>query len=84
MSKMRTVGQGRTRHYVRSAISPGNSISAELEQGMEHSRVLVLCMSANALGSVWRQLEAGTFRFPCNPSALKVAGTLYGWRGEPN
>ena len=26
-------------------------------------RVLVLCMSANAFGSDWAQLEAGTFRF---------------------
>ena len=27
------------------------------------SRVLVLCMSANAFGSDWAQLESGTFRF---------------------
>lgn len=36
---------------------------AELEDGLEHSRVLVLCMSANAFGSDWAQLESGTFRF---------------------
>ena len=33
------------------------------KDGLEHSRVLVLCMSANAFGSDWAQLEAGTFRF---------------------
>jgi hypothetical protein len=53
-------------------IKPGNSIPAK--EGLEHSRVLacpavalgrrrMLCMSANALGSDWAQLEAGTFRF---------------------
>ena len=34
-----------------------------IEAGLEHSRVLVLCMSAHAFGSDWAQLEAGTFRF---------------------
>ena len=37
--------------------------AAKIEAGLEHSRVLVLCMSANAFGSDWAQLEAGTFRF---------------------
>jgi len=40
-----------------------NSIPAKIEEGPEQSRVLVLCMSANAFGSDWAQLEAGTFRF---------------------
>jgi len=31
------------------------------EQGLERSRVLVLCMSVNAFGSDWAQLESGTF-----------------------
>jgi hypothetical protein len=44
-------------------IRPGDSIPAKIEEGLEHSRVLVLCMSANAFGSEWAQLEAGTFRF---------------------
>src|SRR6185295_4412628 len=35
----------------------------KIEAGLEHSRVLVLCISANAFGSDWAQLEAGTFRF---------------------
>ncbi|HEV7509931.1 MAG TPA: DUF4365 domain-containing protein [Thermoanaerobaculia bacterium] len=35
----------------------------KIEEGLEHSRVLVLCMSANAFGSDWAQLEACTFRF---------------------
>ena len=45
------------------AIKPGDSIPAKIEEGLEHSRVLVLCMSAQAFGSEWAQLEAGTFRF---------------------
>ena len=42
---------------------PGDSIPARIEEGMERSRVLVLCMSAHAFGSDWAQLESGTFRF---------------------
>jgi hypothetical protein len=37
--------------------------AAKIEEGLDHSRVLVLCMSANAFGSDWAQLESGTFRF---------------------
>jgi small GTP-binding protein len=44
-------------------LRPGDSIPAKIEEALEHSRVLVLCMSANAFGSDWAQLEAGTFRF---------------------
>ena len=44
-------------------LKPGDSIPAKIEEGLEHSRVLVLCMSAHAFGSDWAQLEAGTFRF---------------------
>jgi small GTP-binding protein len=44
-------------------IRAGDSIPSKIEEGLEHSRVLVLCMSANAFGSDWAQLEAGTFRF---------------------
>lgn len=35
----------------------------QIAEGLQHSRVLVLCMSTNAFGSDWAQLEAGTFRF---------------------
>jgi hypothetical protein len=38
-------------------------IPAKIENGLEHSCALVLCMSANAFGSDWAQLKAGTFRF---------------------
>ena len=41
----------------------GDSIPAKIEEGLQHSRVLVLCMSANAFASEWTQLEVGTFRF---------------------
>src|SRR5574340_166874 len=44
-------------------LKPGDSIPAKIEEGLEHSRVLVLCMSASAFGSDWAQLEARTFRF---------------------
>ena len=42
-------------------IKPGDSIPAKIGDRLEHSRVLVLCMSANAFGSDWAQLEAGMF-----------------------
>jgi hypothetical protein len=35
---------------------------------LEHSRVLVLCISAQAFGSNWAQLEAGTFQFRNSPN----------------
>lgn len=44
-------------------IQPGDSIPAKIEEGLDGSRVLVLCMSANAFSADWVQLEAGTFRF---------------------
>jgi sugar phosphate isomerase/epimerase len=37
-------------------LKPSDSIPAKIEEGLEHSRVLVLCMSANAFGSGWAQL----------------------------
>src|SRR6266404_5133807 len=44
-------------------VQPGHSIPAKIEEGLEGSRVLVLCMSANAFGSDWAGLESYTFRF---------------------
>lgn len=44
-------------------IKPGDSIPAKIEEGLERSRVLLLCMSVNAFDSDWEQLESGTFRF---------------------
>ena len=54
-------------------IKPGDSISAKLEEGLEHSRVLVLCKLANELGPDWAQLEFGTFRFraPLNKERIQ-------------
>src|ERR1019366_6485163 len=34
----------------------GDSIPAKIEKGLEHSRVLVLCMSDSAFGSDWAHL----------------------------
>jgi small GTP-binding protein len=44
-------------------LKPGDHVQAKIEEGLENSRVLLLCMSANAFGSDWAQLEAVTFRF---------------------
>jgi hypothetical protein len=41
-------------------LKAGDSIPAKIEEGLEHSRVPLLSMSANAFGSDWAQLEAGT------------------------
>src|SRR5215471_14596535 len=41
----------------------GDSIPAKIEEGLEASRVLVLCLSENAFGSDWAALESQTFRF---------------------
>jgi hypothetical protein len=50
-------------------VGPGDSLSSgerarvrasQIEHGLEHSRVLVLCVSAQAFGSDGAQLEAGT------------------------
>ncbi len=44
-------------------LKPGDSIPANVNEGLERSRVLVLCMSGNAFRSDWSRLEAGTFQF---------------------
>ncbi len=44
-------------------LKAGDSIPAKIEEGLEESRVLVLCMSAHAFGSDWPLLETTTFRF---------------------
>jgi hypothetical protein len=60
-------------------LKPGDSIPAKIEEGLGHSRVLVLCMSANAFGSDWAQLESGTFRFrdPLNKERRFIPLRLY-------
>jgi hypothetical protein len=56
-------------------LKPGDSSIADrrakIEAGLEQSRVLVLRQSAQAFGSDWAQLGAGTFRFydPLNEGA---------------
>lgn len=44
-------------------LKPGDNLPKKLDEALEDSHVLVLCTSANAFGSDWSQLEAGTFRF---------------------
>src|SRR4051812_38700040 len=44
-------------------IKPGDHIQARIDDGLERSRVLVLCMSESAFGSDWVRLESYTFRF---------------------
>ena len=44
-------------------IQAGDNIPHKIEEGLEQSRVLVLCMSANAFSFDWAELESQTFRF---------------------
>jgi len=44
-------------------IRAGDNIMFKVEQGLESSRLLLLCMSSSAFGSEWAMLEAQTFRF---------------------
>jgi small GTP-binding protein len=44
-------------------LKPGDNIPAKTEQGLEQSRMLVLCMSRNAFGPDWPRLESQTLRF---------------------
>lgn len=44
-------------------IRPGDNIPARIEQGLESSHLLLLCMSASAFGGDWPMLESQTFRF---------------------
>ena len=51
-------------------LKPGDSIPAKIEEGLLHFGIRISDfglahpgMSANAFGSDWAQLEAGTFRF---------------------
>lgn len=53
-------------------IRPGDSTPAKIEEGLEHSRVLVIRMSANAFGPDWAKLESGT----CGRGNLPVRDPL--------
>ncbi len=44
-------------------LKAGDNVQKKIDEGLDASRVLILCMSANAFSSDWSQLEAGTFRF---------------------
>ena len=61
--------------------------AAKIEAGLEHSRVLVLCMSAHAFGSDPGApgLEAGTFRFrdPLNQDRRFIPLPVSGNPSEP-
>ena len=72
-------------------IKPGDSIPSKIEDGLQHSRVLVLCMSAAALAADWPQLESHTFRFkdplnhnrrfiPLRFARLKGSLAQFNWR----
>lgn len=49
--------------YADWEIKPGDDARSKTEKGLEQSRVLALCLSANALGTEWPTLEASTLRF---------------------
>ena len=44
-------------------LKPVDSTPTKIEKGLERSRVLVLCLSASAVGYDWAQLVGGSFRF---------------------
>ena len=45
------------------ALQPNDDIPAKIEEGLEQSRVLIFCMSKNAFGGPWSELEKQTLRF---------------------
>lgn len=49
-------------------IRPGDHIFTAIEEGLEYSTVLLLCMSVQAFGSDWALLQSHTavFRDPLN------------------
>jgi len=55
------------------SIEKNRSNTAKIEERLERSRVLVLCMSAQAFGSDWAQLESGTFNRRGNLSLSRPA-----------
>lgn len=79
-------------------IQIGDSIPAKIEYGLEHSRLLLLCISQHALGADWVPLESQSFRFrdplnqarrmiPVRLDDAKVRGSLaqfraLDWRGK--
>lgn len=44
-------------------IGPATAYRRKFEEGLEHSRMLVLCMSANVFGSEWAAMESRSLRF---------------------
>jgi hypothetical protein len=44
-------------------LKPGDLIPSRIDDGLEESAVLALCMSEHAFGSDWATLESETFRF---------------------
>ena len=56
------------------SIERNQSQTAKIEEGLERSRVLVLCMSAHAFGSDWAQLESGTFQMQGHHALSRPAG----------
>ena len=59
-------------------LQPVGDVSEKIEEGLEHSRALVLCVAQNAGGSDWAQLESQTLRFrdPLNPQRRFVVVRL--------
>jgi hypothetical protein len=48
-------GKQETREGEAGGALPSRRYAAKIEEGLEHSHVLVLCVSANAFGSDWAQ-----------------------------
>ena len=64
-------------------IQPGDVIGLQMEQGLEQSRTLILCMSENAFGSDWVTLERHTvmFRDPLNTARRFIPLRLDDYKG---
>ena len=63
------------------AVKPGDQIFLAVENGLQAARVLVLCLSPQALGSGWVGLERATvmFRDPGNAGRRFIPVLLADW-----
>jgi TIR domain len=55
-----SLSEGQNREQEEGGALPSRRYAEKIEDGLEHSRVLVFCMSANAFGSDWAQLLTGS------------------------
>lgn len=44
-------------------IQSGDDLTSRINDGLDHSRVLIICISQNSSTSIWRRLETHTFMY---------------------